>query len=147
MSSDHLSPTRSSVLAISISWASGQLAWGLALKRLGLLMTPEEREPPGIATRAGALAARNAEEGLDDADALQALHADPELTRAHALMLPEAPPRPRGTIDTDRTLAQAKVVEAETIADARAWLTPKERVALLDDRALLDRLSRLKPAG
>ncbi|HEX8417988.1 MAG TPA: glucans biosynthesis glucosyltransferase MdoH [Methylobacterium sp.] len=135
------------VLAIPISWASGQLAWGLALKRLGLLMTPEEREPPGIATRAGALAARNAEDGLDDADALQALHADPELTRAHALMLPEAAPRPRGTIDIDRTLAQAKVVEAQTIADARAWLTPKERVALLHDRALLDRLARLEPAG
>ena len=54
---------------------------------------------------------------------------------------------PRGTIDTDRTLAQAKVVEAETIADARAWLSPKERVALLHDRALLDRLARLEPAG
>ncbi len=130
------------VLAIPISWASGQLGLGLALKRLGLLMTPEEREPrPSRAGRA--LSRRNAESGLDDADALTALHADPALARAHAAMLPEATPRPRGSIDPDRALAQAKVVEAERIDEARAWLSPRERMALLHDRALLDRLGRL----
>lgn len=133
------------VLAIPISWASGQLGLGLALKRLGLLMTPEERTPPAIAAQAGALGRRNAESGRDDADALTALHADPGLAAAHAAMLPGTAPRPRGTIDPDRALAQAKVVEAETIAEARAWLTPKERMALLHDRALLDRLTRLAP--
>ena len=40
------------VLAIPISWASGQLGLGLALRRLGLLMTPEERDPPAIAVQA-----------------------------------------------------------------------------------------------
>ncbi|WP_280137530.1 glucans biosynthesis glucosyltransferase MdoH [Methylobacterium sp. Leaf125] len=131
------------VLAIPISWASGQLGLGLALRRLGLLMTPEERTPPSIATQAGILSRRNAEAGLDDADALAALHADADLAAAHAAMLPETAPRPRGVIDPDRALAQAKVVEAEGIAEAQAWLTPKERMALLHDRALLDRLSRL----
>ncbi len=48
------------VLAIPLSWASGQLALGLALKRRGLLVTPEEETPPPIALRAGELAARNA---------------------------------------------------------------------------------------
>jgi membrane glycosyltransferase len=133
------------VLAIPISWASGQLGLGLALKRLGLLMTPEERAPPPIATRAGALETRNAATGLDAADALAALHADTPLAAAHARMLPPAEPRPRGRVDTDRTLAQAKVVEAETLPEAQAWLTPKERMALLHDRALLDRLARLRP--
>jgi membrane glycosyltransferase len=132
------------VLAIPISWASGQLSLGLALKRLGLLMTPEERDPPAIATQAGALAARNAAQGLDEADALRALHAEPDFARAHAAMLPEAAPRPRGVIDTDRALAQAKVVEAHTLDEAAAWLSPKERMALLHDRALLDRLGRLE---
>ncbi|KQU04897.1 glucosyltransferase [Methylobacterium sp. Leaf469] len=135
------------VLAIPISWASGQLAWGLALKRLGLLMTPEERDPPAIATQAGRLAARNAAQGLDDADALRALHAEPAFAEAHAAMLPQAAPRPRGVIDTDRALAQAKVVEAHTLDEAAAWLSPKERMALLHDRALLDRLSRLEASA
>ncbi|TXM66238.1 glucans biosynthesis glucosyltransferase MdoH [Methylobacterium sp. WL69] len=132
------------VLAIPISWASGQLSWGLALKRLGLLMTPEERAPPAIATDAGRLATRNAARGLDEADALRALHAEPDFARAHAAMLPQAAPRPRGVIDTDRALAQAKVVEAHTLDEAAAWLSPKERMALLHDRALLDRLGRLE---
>ncbi|MFD0936328.1 glucans biosynthesis glucosyltransferase MdoH, partial [Methylobacterium trifolii] len=43
------------VLAIPISWASGQLGLGLALKARGLLVTPEERDPPAIALRAGLL--------------------------------------------------------------------------------------------
>jgi membrane glycosyltransferase len=132
------------VLAIPISWASGQLSWGLALKRLGLLMTPEERAPPAIATDAGRLATRNAARGLDETDALRALHAEPDFARAHAAMLPQAAPRPRGVIDTDRALAQAKVVEAHTLDEAAAWLSPKERMALLHDRALLDRLGRLE---
>ncbi|WP_375464286.1 glucans biosynthesis glucosyltransferase MdoH [uncultured Methylobacterium sp.] len=131
------------VLAIPISWASGQLALGLALRRRGLLVTPEERDPPAIAARAGCLAARNAERGLDAADALAALHADTALAEAHARMLPAAAPRPRGRIDHDHALAQAKVVEAETIEETRAWLSPKERMAVLHDRALLDRLARL----
>ncbi|MCJ2081205.1 glucans biosynthesis glucosyltransferase MdoH [Methylobacterium sp. J-090] len=135
------------VLAIPISWASGQLSWGLALKRLGLLMTPEERDPPAIATEAGRLAACNAARGLDESDALRALHVEPDFARAHAAMLPQAAPRPRGVIDTDRALAQAKVVEAHTLDEAAAWLSPKERMALLHDRALLDRLGRLEPGA
>ncbi|AWN43550.1 glucans biosynthesis glucosyltransferase MdoH [Methylobacterium durans] len=131
------------VLAIPISWASGQLGLGLALRRAGLLMTPEEREPPAIAQAAGALAARNAAHGFDEADSLRALHSEPALARAHVAMLPAAEPRPRGRIDPERTLAQAKVVEAETLAEAAGWLNPKERMALLHDRALLDRLGRL----
>ncbi|MBB3902813.1 glucans biosynthesis glucosyltransferase MdoH [Methylobacterium brachythecii] len=132
------------VLAIPLSWASGQLAWGLALRRRGLLGTPEERDPPPVALRAAALAARNAMLGLDEANALIALHAEPRLAHDHAAMLPQAAGRPRGTIDADRTLAQAKVIEAETVAEARAWLKPKECMALLHDRALLDRLTRLR---
>ena len=48
------------LLAIPLSWLSGQLGVGLALKRLGLLMTPEEHRPPPIALRANELQAQNA---------------------------------------------------------------------------------------
>ncbi len=131
------------VLAIPISWASGQLAYGLALKRRGLLVTPEERDPPAVALRAGELAARNAEAGLDEADALHALHAEPALAEAHAGMLAPPAPRPRGRIEPDRVLAEAKLGEAESLAEAASWLGPKERMALLHDPALVARLARL----
>ncbi|SDN15234.1 membrane glycosyltransferase [Methylobacterium phyllostachyos] len=131
------------VLAIPISWASGQLGLGLALKRRRLLATPEEATPPAIAVRAGALTARNTARGFDGSDALSALHADPDLADAHTRMLPPGRDRPRGAIDPDRTLAAAKIAEAETVEEVRMWLTPRERMALLNDRTLVDRLVRL----
>ncbi|MGY2049837.1 glucans biosynthesis glucosyltransferase MdoH [Methylobacterium sp. JK268] len=131
------------VLAIPISWASGQLAWGLALKRLGLLMTPEERVPPPIALAAKALASENAARGFDDADAVEALSEDPVLREGHLAMLPAPAPRKRGAVDADRVVAAAKLAEATRSEEAAAWLTPKERMAALHDPALVERLGRL----
>ncbi len=134
------------VLAIQISWASGQLAFGLALKRLGLLLTPEESTPPPVAVRANELAGTFAQSGFDDADGLEALHGDPDLQARHDAMLPQAPQRRRGDIDPERVVAQAKLVEAESLADAMAWLKPRERMIVLHDRALLGLLYRLPAA-
>ncbi|WP_414643756.1 glucans biosynthesis glucosyltransferase MdoH [Bosea sp. (in: a-proteobacteria)] len=138
------------VLAIPLSWASGQLAIGLWLKRRKLLFTPEESEPPAVAQRANALQAEFAAAGYDDADGLRALHADPALRNAHDAMLPEAAPRRRGEIEPERAVAQAKLVDAETIDDAAIWLKPKERMVVLHDRALVALLASLpteRPAG
>jgi membrane glycosyltransferase len=132
------------LLAIPLSWLSGQLGAGLALKRVGLLLTPEERRPPSIATRANELQARNAALDFDDTDALLALYQDPALREQHEAMLPPAQPRRRGEIETDRALAEAKIVDAETIDDARSWLKPKERMVVLHDRALLALTMRLQ---
>ena len=132
------------LLAIPLSWLSGQLNFGLALKRLGLLMTPEERRPPEIASRANELQARNTVLQFDDADGLQALYEDETLREEHEAMLPQPPSRRRGEIETDRALAEAKLVDAETIADALTWLKPKERMVVLHDRALLNLTMRLK---
>lgn len=132
------------LLAIPLSWLSGQLGAGLALKRMGLLLTPEEHQPPSIATRANELQARNATLGFDDDDALRALYSDAELRERHVEMLPAAAPRKRGEIETDRALAEAKLADAETIDDALSWLKQKERMVVLHDRALLDLLVRLK---
>jgi membrane glycosyltransferase len=131
------------VLAIPLSWASGQLAIGLWLKRRKLLYTPEEGDPPAVALRANALQAEFAAAGYDDADGLRALHAEPALREAHEAMLPEAPPRRRGEIEADRAVAQAKLVDAETIEDAAIWLKPKERMVVLHDRALVALLASL----
>ncbi len=132
------------VLAIPLSWASGQLAFGLALKRWKLLLTPEEGEPPEVATRANILQAEFAKQRFDDADGLEALHGDSTLLAAHMAMLPEAKPRAEGHFDPDHVMAQAKLVEAARISEAVAWLKPKERMTLLHDRALISLLARLK---
>jgi membrane glycosyltransferase len=131
------------VLAIPLSWLSGRLGAGLALKRLGLLLIPEETRPPAIVERANALQQENAKLGFDDSDALLTLVSDPALRDSHEAMLPPAPERRRGEIDPERVMAQAKLVEAETIEDAIAWLKPKERIVVLHDRALLSLAVRL----
>ena len=139
-----MSPTIAGlILAIPISWASGQLGIGLALKRVGLLLTPEESSPPAIATRANALTSQLAAEGGDESDGIRAIHDDTHLRESHDLFLPPAQPRLRGHIDTDRALAEAKLAEAQTLDEAITWLKPKERMVVLHDRALIDMLARL----
>ncbi len=139
------------VLAIPISWMSGQLAMGLALKRLGLLVTPEEAAPPPVAVRANALQQEFARDGFDDVDGLAVIHADPTVRLWHEALLPPTPARRKGEIDPDRALAEAKLVDADTIDDAIGWLKPKERMVVLHDRALISLLvnldGRAYPAG
>ncbi len=110
------------VLAIPISAASGQLALGLALKRAGLLLTPEETTPPPIALRANGLMGELAASGFDDANALIALHGDPQLRARHEAMLPAPERHKRGDIDRDRVVAEAKVREADSIEELVGWL-------------------------
>ncbi len=139
-----MSPTIAGlILAIPISWASGQLGIGLALKRVGLLLTPEESTPPAIAMRANALTSQLAADGGDESDGICAIHDDAQLRESHDLFLPPAQPRLRGHIDTDRALAEAKLGEAQTLDEAITWLKPKERMVVLHDRALIDMLARL----
>jgi membrane glycosyltransferase len=141
-----MSPTIAGlVLAIALSWASGQRAIGLALKRVGLLVTPEETAPPPIATRANALSLAMAARGFDDADGLRAVHDDPEFCALHEAFLPPAPHRARGDIAPERAMAVAKLADAQTIGDAARWVHHKERTALLHDRALIALLVRLPP--
>ena len=135
------------ILAIPLSWLSGRLGAGLALKRLGLLMIPEETRTPPVVQRANALLVENRRLGFDDADGLLALYQDARLRQSHEAMLPPAPARRRGDIDPERVIAQAKIMDAATIHDAVHWLKPKERMVVLHDRALLDQLTRLSPVA
>ncbi len=142
-----MSPTIAGlVLAIGLSWASGQRSIGLALKRLGLLVTPEETRAPPIAARANALSDEMAAKGHDESDGLRVLHESPEFRAMHEAFLPPAPHRVRGDITPERAMAEAKLNDARTIDDAVKWLRPKERTVLLHDRALIALLARL-PAG
>jgi len=139
-----MSPTIAGLIfAIPISWASGQLAIGLALRKLGLLTTPEERTVPPIAVRANALGQELSAEHDDHIDCIRIIHADPEFRAAHEVFLPEYQRRAKGDILPERALAEAKLNEAETIDDAIAWLQPKERMVALHDRALIAMIARL----
>jgi membrane glycosyltransferase len=143
-----MSPTIAGlILSIPLSWASGQLWLGLGMKRIGLLRTPEETSPPEVIERANALAAELARSGHDDEDALIAIHADPALRAIHEAFLPEKPRHRLGDVDVDAAVGAAKLNDAETIEDAIAWLKPRERVAVLADRALIAMLARLPSAA
>ena len=142
-----MSPTIAGlVCAIPLSWASGQLSIGLALKRFGLLSTPEENRPPPIASRANALTQTLAAAGEDAADGLDLLYADADFRQAHEAFLPSGKRRARGDITTERALAEAKLHDAETLEDLQRWLRKTEKMALLHDRAMIDLAMRLPRA-
>jgi membrane glycosyltransferase len=143
-----MSPTIAGlILSIPLSWASGQLWLGLGMRRLGLFRTPEETSPPQVVERTNALAAELARTGNDHDDALQAIWADSALRGTHESFLPEAPRHRRGDVDVDSAVAAAKLNDAQTIEDASAWLKPRERLAVLSDRALIAMLARLPSAA
>ncbi|WP_084143907.1 glucans biosynthesis glucosyltransferase MdoH [Methylocapsa acidiphila] len=132
------------ILAIFLSWATGLLAVGLAFRRLGLLMTPEERNEPPVVARANVLARELAEtEALKSDEELYAIAADAQFWAAHVAWLPRNLRRRDGNISAEWALAEAKIAEAETLGEALSWLHPKERMAILLDRRLIERLSRL----
>jgi membrane glycosyltransferase len=139
-----MSPTIAGlILSIPLSWASGQLWIGVGLRRLGLLRTPEETRTPPIIERANALADELARTGRDDDDGLHAIAADDAFRQSHELFLPDAARHRRGEIDVHEAVAIAKLNDARSVEEACAWLKSKERLAILNDRALISMLARL----
>jgi membrane glycosyltransferase len=139
-----MSPTIAGLLLAAIlTWGSGQLSVGLALRRAGLLLTPEETAPPQIVRQAARWREELTPVAAPGADGLHVLHRDGELRALHARFLPEPVGRRRGDIDESRATASAKLDEAASIDEAVAWLKPAERTAVLLDRVLLDRLAAL----
>jgi membrane glycosyltransferase len=139
-----MSPTIAGlILSIPLSWASGQLWIGAALRRFGLLTTPEEARTPNIIMRSNALAAELERTGHDAEDGIRAIVADPNFRQAHESFLPEAGRRRRGEIDVEEAVATAKLNDARSLEEACSWLKPKERLAVLSDRALISLLVRL----
>jgi membrane glycosyltransferase len=142
-----MSPTIAGLLlAALLTWGSGQLSVGLALRRAGLLLTPEETAPPPIVRQSGQWRDDLTPAAEPGADGLHILHRDAELRALHARFLPASVDRRRGDIDQSRATASAKLDEAVSIDEAVAWLKPAERNAVLLDRGLLGRLAAL-PLG
>ena len=132
------------VLAIFISWATGKLAFGRALRRAGLLITPEEKHKPPVVRRAN-LHAKALAGFTAAADGLQSLYSDGEFRAVHVAMLPPGPARRRGDISPEWALAEAKLLEATTIDEAIGWLKPIERMTIMRDAVLIAKLVELPP--
>ena len=128
-----------------MSWSTGLLNVGLAFRRAGLLVTPEESTRPRLVTRANELAGQLEREAAPQSVGLAALYEDRKLAAMHVASLPDGPRRASGEMPAEWALAAAKLSEAQTIDDAVRWLRPKERMALLLDRGLIARLLALPP--
>lgn len=128
------------ILSIFISWASGKKSLGLFLKKYGVLLIPEEKYEPSLVTRANFLAQEKAFTQYDNQDALQVLAKCTSFRDQHRMFIPSLPLRRRGEIDPDKAVAEAKLNEARTLEEAMEWLQPKERLTVVQDRILMNKL-------
>lgn len=135
------------LLAILLSWGTGLRSVGLAFRRAGLLLTPEERQIPTVIARANQLAQEYADLAADHLKGLYALYADPEFRAYHTACLPRPPKRWNGNMPAEWALAHAKISDAQLVDEAISWLHPKERMALLLDPALISRFALLPQAA
>lgn len=128
------------VLAVPAAALSGSRGAGVALRRIGLLWTPEERRPPEVLVQArtGFPCA-----GLGVRD----LFDDPALLTAHRRMLPAARRRGVDPISVPLAIAREKLEDAETLEEALGMLTPAEVAAALGNAEVLGRLCGLGRGG
>ncbi|HUB65227.1 MAG TPA: glucans biosynthesis glucosyltransferase MdoH [Methylocella sp.] len=131
------------ILAIFLSWGTGQRRVGIALRRAGLLVTPEEQATPPVIARANSLASERTSLDANIPAGLFLLYADPQFRAFHLACLPRPQRRQHGNITPEWALANAKLSDAETIVEAISWLPAKERMAILQDPALIARLVQL----
>jgi membrane glycosyltransferase len=131
-------------LAIPLAAFTAARRPGNALKRWGLLQTPEERQPPPVLIRARELYAslRDVDASADQ-EGVARLAQDERLLGAHLSMLPP-PRRPRqDPIDATLLVGLAKLDEAENLSEALAALTTREKAAVLATRPGVDRFMAL----
>lgn len=127
-------------LAIPLAALTARRDIGVGLRRLGLLLTPEERETPVVLARARQLH-QELTAAAPEPDVLR-LFREPALLEAHRVMLPP-PRRPRlDPMDTALLLGLARLEEAESLAEATR-LPRAELAAVLADARGLRRLEAL----
>jgi membrane glycosyltransferase len=121
---------------------SGQTA-GWVLRRLQLLLTPEERRPPDILLRANELVATLTPDPSVALAPIRMLMESPALLAAHREMLPARRPTKRGEVNVELVVGLARLDQCDTFEEAIELLTGPERSALLADRTGVDRLRAL----
>lgn len=127
-------------LAIPLVAFTSSRAAGQALRRLGLLGTPEERQAPAVLLRAAALS-RELRQLAEPA--IPRLLRDPALLARHRDMLPPPRRRGEGTVDPALAIGLAKIADADTPQQAAASLSRAEAAAVLGNAEGLHALGSL----
>ncbi|WP_419896500.1 glucans biosynthesis glucosyltransferase MdoH [Roseomonas sp. USHLN139] len=130
-------------LAIPLAAFTARRGLGVGLRRLGLLLTPEEHDTPAVLIRARAIHA-----GLQEIPAtpVRGLFSDAALLAAHRRMLP--PPRRPGQdpFDANLLVGLARLEEVASLDEALRQLPKQELAAVLADRRGVDKLEALSRA-
>jgi membrane glycosyltransferase len=129
------------VLALPLSAASGSAALGKALRTLGLLVTPEEIQAPGIMVLRNEIEERLG--AMLGGVTIERLLKDDIARQRHFSAAQPRPAATRGHPDVMFMTARAKLADAHTVEEALAWLTPQERLAVVGDRDLFHVLVKL----
>ena len=130
------------ILSPLTSRLSASPLFGRWARMRGLLVTPEERDPPRILTEAAAIT-RSLSRLTAPGDSLRRLGTDPALMARHLAALPPLPETLPAKWHLARITAGAKIDHADSQAQALDWLDRPETDALVSDPALLGRWSRL----
>jgi membrane glycosyltransferase len=130
------------ILAVPLAQWTASPAAGRVLRRIGLMVAPEEADEPEVLTRANALAAQF--RSAAQAGALQRLAAEPELLAAHRALLPVPTSRRRGDVDVALAVGLAKLADCTSLTEAEAMLTRQEKMAVLSDARGVDRIVELE---
>jgi membrane glycosyltransferase len=131
------------VLAIPVSGITAKQRLGQAFRRLGLLAIPEEVDPPAVLRRANELSSEWATTRPHMTEALGRLASDAQLRALHAAMLSTTHQRQKGEYDVDLLLGLAKLDDTDSLEEASALLSNREKLAVLGNRTGFERLCQL----
>ncbi len=133
------------VLGLLLAIPIAILTSSSTFRKSGLLRTPEETMPDPVLARANELIA-SAKEVADHKDPLITLRDHPCLLDRHLNSLFGAPTLPRGKVDPFLAVARAKIEEAETLEEARSFLSTREVFAVLNSRKELEKIMAMHSA-
>jgi membrane glycosyltransferase len=122
------------LLAIPLAMRSSSVC---ARPASSLFKTPEETSPPRVLLRANELA--GALHQTVSCPFLE-LRRDADLREAHLNNLAGPRPRNHREVDPHLAIARAKIEDAETFEEAVAFLTQREKFAVLNSASVLARL-------
>jgi membrane glycosyltransferase len=131
------------LLAIPLAVLTGSAAAGRALRRAGLLVTPEEAAPSGVLRATAQHRARLLKLDGGGNEAVTRLASDDALLALHRRLLPPRRRHRQGNPDLALATGMAKLSSAGDLAAALALLDGREKAAALGNVAGLTRLVAL----
>ena len=131
------------LLAVPLAMLTSSATVGKAMRSLGLLVIPEEENPPLVVTRSDELASTFKPSVEQEFSLWRELLTDPTFSTRHREMLPEPPCLQRGEVNVDLVVGIAKLDQCTSITEAIETLSTQEKRALLGNREAFDRLKAL----